>query len=48
MMPACVADQAPIPPPPYHRLAQRAGLRLQIDALTLVTLCWLRAPCHAR
>ncbi len=47
MMPARMSGQASVPPPAYHRVRQRVGPRLQLDALTLVTrlhllaLCWL-------
>jgi Transposase DDE domain len=47
MTPAPLSDQAPVPPPAYHRARRRLGPRLELDALTLVralhllTLCWL-------
>lgn len=42
MIPALVTDQAPIPPPPYHRALANA---LHLDALTLVTRLHLLALC---
>jgi hypothetical protein len=47
MMPMIVNEQAPVPPPAYHRAQARRGPALHIDALTLVhtlhllTLCGL-------
>jgi hypothetical protein len=46
MMPARLADQAPVPPPAYHRQRQRLGPRLHLDALTLVTRLHLLALCR--
>jgi hypothetical protein len=34
MMPTTVNEQAPVPPPAYHRAQARLGLALHIDALT--------------
>ena len=42
MTPALVTDQAPIPPPSYHRALANA---LHLDALTLVTRLHLLALC---
>ncbi len=35
MMPTIVNEQAPMPPPAYHRVQARLGPALHIDALTL-------------
>jgi hypothetical protein len=43
MIPAVVTDQAPIPPPSYHRAR---ATRLHLDALTLVTRLHLLALCR--
>ncbi len=43
MAPAVCADQAPVPPPSYHRTVARA---LHLHALTLVTRLQLLAPCQ--
>lgn len=45
MMPAHVADQAPVPPPAYHRVRQRVGPCLHLNALTLITRLHLLALC---
>lgn len=45
MMPSIVTEQAPVPPPAYHRAQARLRPALHIDALTLVrTLHLLREP----
>jgi len=36
MMPIVLTEQAPIPPPAYHRAQARLGPALHIDALTEV------------
>jgi hypothetical protein len=36
MMPIVLAEQAPVPPPAYHRAQARLGPALHIDALTEV------------
>ncbi|HEY4386427.1 MAG TPA: hypothetical protein VGN34_18370 [Ktedonobacteraceae bacterium] len=36
MMPT-INEQAPVPPPAYHRMQARLGPALHIDTLTLVT-----------
>jgi len=46
MMPAPLSDQAPVPPPAYHRAQQRLGSRLAIDALTLITRLHLLRLCR--
>jgi Transposase DDE domain len=43
MIPACSADQAPVPPPSYHRTTASA---LHLDALTLVTRLHLLEVCR--
>src|SRR5215470_12711784 len=43
MTPACVTDQAPIPPPSYHRALASA---LHLDALTIVTHLHLLTLCR--
>ncbi len=45
-MPPIVNDQAPVPPPAYHRAQARLGASLHIDALTLVTTLPLLALCR--
>lgn len=45
-MPTTVNEQAPIPPPAYHRAQARLGPALHIDALTLVTTLHLLALCR--
>src|SRR5437763_16290446 len=37
MMPLIINEQAPVPPPAYHRAQARLGPALHIDALTLVS-----------
>jgi Transposase DDE domain len=46
MMPTVVAEQAPIPPPAYHRAQARLGSALHIDALTLVRMLYPLALCR--
>jgi DDE family transposase len=46
MMPTPVSEQAPIPPPAYHRAQARLGSALHIDALTLVRTLHLLALCR--
>ncbi len=46
MMPTIVAEQAPVPPPAYHRAQARLGPALHIDALTLVRTLQLLALCR--
>src|SRR5579859_2272239 len=43
MIPALVTDQAPIPPPSYHRAI---AIALHLDALTLVTCLHLLTLCR--
>lgn len=43
MTPALGADQAPIPPPSYHRAIAKA---LHLDALTLITRLHLLTLCQ--
>jgi transposase len=45
MMPLVVSNQAPVPPPAYHRMQERLGSSLHIDALTLVTTLHLLTLC---
>ncbi len=46
MMPMTLKEQAPVPPPPYHRAQARLSLALHIDALTLVSTLHLLTLCH--
>src|SRR5947199_6233352 len=46
MMPLVVTEQAPVPPPAYHRVQARLGPALHIDALALVTMLHLLTLCH--
>ncbi|MGZ3645226.1 MAG: hypothetical protein ACXVCM_15400, partial [Ktedonobacteraceae bacterium] len=46
MMPLVVTNQAPVPPPAYHRMQERLGPSLHIDALTLVTTLHLLTLCR--
>jgi hypothetical protein len=46
MMPAPLSDQAPVPPPAYHRAQRRLGPRLGIDALTQLRELHLLALCR--
>jgi len=41
-MPTVLSEQAPVPPPAYHRAQARLGPALHIDALTLVRTLHLR------
>ena len=45
-MPSVVSEQAPVPPPAYHRAQARLGPALHIDALTLVRTLHLLALCR--
>jgi hypothetical protein len=45
MMPTIVKEQAPVPPPAYHRAQARLGPALHIDALTLARTLHLLALC---
>src|SRR5438128_7072267 len=46
MMPLIVNEQAPVPPPAYHRAQARLGPALHIDALTLVSTLHLLTLCR--
>ncbi len=46
MMPIRVNEQAPVPPPAYHRAQVRLGPALHIDALTLVNTLHLLSLCR--
>jgi len=46
MLPTIVAEQAPVPPPAYHRAQGRLGPALHIDALTLVRTLHLLVLCR--
>src|SRR5215469_7740652 len=46
MMPTVISEQAPIPPPAYHRAQGRLGPALYVDALTLVRTLHLLALCR--
>ncbi len=46
MMPTVISEQAPLPPPAYHRAQARLGPALHIDALTLVRTLHLLALCR--
>src|SRR5437762_12370837 len=46
MMPLVVNEQAPVPPPAYHRVQARLGPALHLDALTLVTTLHLLTLCR--
>ena len=46
MMPLVVTNQAPVPPPAYHRMQERLGSNLHIDALTLVSTLHLLTLCR--
>src|SRR5437879_6184566 len=46
MMPTTVNEQAPVPPPAYHRAQARLDLALHIDALTLVTMVHVLTLCR--
>ena len=45
-MPALCPDQAPVPPPSYHRAQAQRARALPIHALTLVNLLHLLALCR--
>jgi len=45
-MPTVITEQAPVPPPAYHRRQGRLGPALHIDALTLVRMLHLLALCR--
>src|SRR4249920_255280 len=46
MMPTVITEQAPVPPPAYHRAQARLGPALHIDALTLVRTLHLLMLCR--
>ena len=46
MMPLMLHEQAPVPPPAYHRAQARLGPALHIDALTLVSTLHLLTLCR--
>ncbi len=46
MMPTVVSEQAPIPPPAYHRAQARLGPALHLDALSLVRTLHLLTLCR--
>ena len=46
MMPIVLTEQAPVPPPAYHRTLARLGPALHIDALTLVRTLHLLTLCR--
>ncbi len=46
MMPTIITNQAPVPPPAYHRMQARLGSNLHIDALTLVKALHLLTLCR--
>ena len=46
MMPTVLAEQAPVPPPAYHRVQERLGPTLHLDALTVVRRLHLHALCR--
>jgi len=46
MMPSVVNEQAPVPPPAYHRAQVRLGPALHIDALTLIRTLHLLMLCQ--
>lgn len=46
MMPLTVQEQAPVPPPSYHRAQARLGSPLHLNALTLVRMLHLLALCR--
>src|SRR5216683_2306272 len=46
MMPLVVTEQAPVPPPAYHRAQARLGRALHLDALTLVNTLPLLTLCR--
>lgn len=46
MMPILVTDQAPVPPPSYHRAQGQRECWLHINALTLIEILQLLAFCR--
>src|SRR5436309_11671624 len=46
MMPITLNEEAPVPPPAYHRAQARLGPALHIDALTLVSSLHLLSLCR--
>lgn len=46
MIPTVITEQAPVPPPAYHRAQARLGAALHIDALTLVRTLHLLTLCR--
>src|SRR3989454_6219977 len=46
MMPTIITNQAPVPPPAYHRMQARLGSSLHIDALSLVKTLHLLTLCR--
>src|SRR6266571_5368091 len=46
MMPSVLPEQAPVPPPAYHRAQARLGAALHIDALRLVRRLHLLTLCR--
>src|SRR2546428_9073606 len=46
MMSPIITNQAPVPPPAYHRMQAQLGATLPIDALTLVTTLHLLTLCR--
>lgn len=46
MMPTIITNQAPVPPPAYHRMQERLGSSLYIDALSLVKTLHLLTLCR--
>src|SRR5436305_14793344 len=46
MMPLIVTEQAPVPPPAYHRAHARLGPALHIDPLSLLTTLHLLVLCR--
>lgn len=46
MMPQLVHEQAPVPPPAYHRAQARLGRALHLEALTLVNTLHLLTLCR--
>src|SRR5258708_24089415 len=46
MMPRTLNEQAPVPPPAYHRAQARLGRALHLDALTLVNTLPLLTLCR--
>jgi hypothetical protein len=46
MMPLVLTNQAPVPPPAYHRMQARLGSNVHIDTLSLVTTLHLLTLCR--